>query len=50
LIGHYDKTGELNKLLERAKEEISRLHYKDEKAFPFERFSHQVEGELLHPK
>jgi hypothetical protein len=38
LVGHYDGTGELNKRLERAKEEISRLHYKDEKAFPFERF------------
>jgi hypothetical protein len=38
LIGHYDGTGELNKRLERAKEEISRLHYKDEKVFPFERY------------
>ncbi|KAI2497401.1 hypothetical protein MHU86_9792 [Fragilaria crotonensis] len=31
-------TGELNKRVERAKEEISRLHYKDEKVFPFERY------------
>jgi hypothetical protein len=38
LIGHYDGTGELNKRVERAKEEISRLHYKDEKVFPFERY------------
>jgi hypothetical protein len=39
LVGHsYDGTGELNKRLEHAKEEISRLHYKDEQAFPFERF------------
>ena len=30
--------GELNKRVERAKEEISRLHYKDEKVFPFEKF------------
>jgi hypothetical protein len=38
LIGHYDGTGELNKRLERSKEEISRLHYKDEKSFPFNRY------------
>lgn len=38
LVGHYDGVGELNKRVERAKEEISRLHYKDEKVFPFERF------------
>ncbi|KAI2498698.1 hypothetical protein MHU86_15765 [Fragilaria crotonensis] len=38
LVAHYDGTGELNKRVERAKEEISRLHYKDEKVFPFERF------------
>ena len=38
LIAHYDGTGELNKRLERAKEEINRLHYKDEKSFPFEKF------------
>jgi hypothetical protein len=38
LIGHYDGTGELNKRLERSKEEISRLHYKDKKSFPFERY------------
>jgi hypothetical protein len=38
-MGHYNRTGDLNKRLERAKEEISRLHYtKDEKAFPFKRF------------
>ena len=28
----------MNKRVERAKEEISRLHYKDEKVFPFERY------------
>ena len=38
LINHYDGTGELNKRLERSKEEINRLHYKDEKVFPFERY------------
>ena len=38
LVAHYDGTGELNKRVERAKEEISRLHYKDEKVFPFERY------------
>jgi len=38
LVGHYDGTGELNKRLERAKEELNRLHYKDEKSFPFERY------------
>jgi hypothetical protein len=26
LVGHYDGTGELNKWVERAKEELSRLH------------------------
>ena len=38
LVNHYDGTGELNKRLERAKEEMSRLHYKDEKSYPFERY------------
>ncbi|KAI2511242.1 hypothetical protein MHU86_3208 [Fragilaria crotonensis] len=38
LVAHYDGTGELNKRVEKAKEEISRLHYKDEKVFPFEKF------------
>jgi hypothetical protein len=38
LVAHYDGTGELNKRVERAKEEIARLHYKDEKVFPFERY------------
>ncbi|KAI2489217.1 hypothetical protein MHU86_25377 [Fragilaria crotonensis] len=38
LVDHYDGTGELNKRIERAKEEISRLHYRDEKVFPFERY------------
>ena len=38
LVGHYDGTGELSKRVERAKEEITRLHYKDEKVFPFEKY------------
>jgi hypothetical protein len=38
LINHNDGTGELSKRIERFKEEISRLHYKEEKAFPFERY------------
>ncbi len=38
LVAHYDGTGELNKRVEKAKEEISCLHYKDEKVFPFEKF------------
>jgi hypothetical protein len=38
LVGHYDGTGELNKRVERAKEELSRLHYKDEKVIPFEKY------------
>jgi hypothetical protein len=38
LIAHYDGTGELNKRVEKAKEEISRLHYKGKKVFPFEKF------------
>ena len=38
LVAHYDGTGELNKRLERAKEEMTRLHYKDEKSYPFERY------------
>jgi hypothetical protein len=37
-VKHYDGTGELNKRLERAKEEMNRLHYKDEKSYPFERY------------
>jgi hypothetical protein len=37
LVAHYDGTGELNKCVENAIEEISRLHYKDKKAFPFEK-------------
>jgi hypothetical protein len=38
LVEHYDGTGELNKRVERAKEEMNRLHYKDEKSYPFERY------------
>jgi hypothetical protein len=38
LVQHYDGTGELNKRVERAKEEMNRLHYKDEKSYPFERY------------
>jgi hypothetical protein len=38
LVTHYDGTGELNKRVKKAKEEISRLHYKDEKVFLFEKF------------
>ena len=38
MVAHYDGSGELNKRMERAKEEIGRLHYKDEKSFPFERY------------
>ena len=38
LDGHYDGLGELNKRVERAKEEIACLHYKDENIFPFEEF------------
>ena len=38
LVSHYDGSGELNKRLERAKEEISRLHYRNESVFPFERY------------
>ena len=37
LVGHYDGAGELNKRVQRAKEELARLHYKDEKVFPFEK-------------
>jgi hypothetical protein len=38
LVDHYDGTGELNKRVEHAKAEIARLHYKDEKVFPFEKY------------
>ena len=39
LVGHYDGYGELNKRVERAnKMEILRLHYKDEKVFPYEKY------------
>ena len=37
LIAHNDGTGELDKGVERAKEEIVRLQYKDEKVFRFKR-------------
>ena len=38
LVAHYDGTSELNKRVEKAKEEVSCLHYKDKKVFPFEKF------------
>ncbi len=38
LVAHYDGTGELNKRVKEAKEEISCLHYKDKKVFPFGKF------------
>ena len=38
LVGHYDGYGELNKRTTRAKEELMKLHYKDKKAFSFERY------------
>ena len=44
LVGHYDGTGELNKRVDRAKEEISRLHYKDKKVYPFERHVTKLNG------
>jgi hypothetical protein len=37
LVAHYDGTGELNKRVKEAKEEISCLHYKDKKVFLFEK-------------
>ena len=38
LDGYYDGYGELNKGVERAKMEILRLHYKDEKVFPYKKY------------
>lgn len=38
LVPHYDGAGELSKRVERAKEEIARLHNKDEEVYPFERY------------
>ena len=38
LVQHYDGSGELSKRVERAKAELERLHYKDEKVFPFKKF------------
>jgi hypothetical protein len=38
LVEHYDGSGELSKRVERAKAELERLHYMDEKVFPFEKF------------
>ena len=38
LVTHYDGTGEFNKHVKKAKVEISRLHYKVEKGFPFKKF------------
>ena len=47
LVEHYDGTGELSKRVDRAKAEIERLHYKDEKVFPFEKFiTKQAQGKL----
>ena len=37
LVQHYDGSGELSKRVKRAKAELERLHYKDEKVFPFEK-------------
>ena len=37
-VAHYDGTGELNKCVKKAKEEISCLHYKNERMLPFEKF------------
>jgi hypothetical protein len=38
LLAHYNGYGELNKRTTRAKEELMKLHYKDEKAFSFEKY------------
>ncbi len=38
LIAHYDGYGELNKQVQRAKMELLKLHYKEEKVFPFEKY------------
>ena len=40
LVAHYDGygSGELNKRVQRAKMELLRLHYKDEKVFPYEKY------------
>ena len=38
LVEHYDGYGELNKRTTRAKEELMKLHYKDEKAYSFEKY------------
>jgi hypothetical protein len=46
LVAHYDGTGELNKHVEKAKGEISRLHFKNEKVFPFEKFVTKIKENL----
>ena len=38
LIVHYDGYGELYKHVQRAKMELLKLHYKEEKTFPFEKY------------
>ena len=38
LVQHYDGSGKLSKRVERAKAELERLNFKDEKVFPFEKF------------
>ena len=38
LVAHYDGYGKLNKRVQRAKMELLKLHYKDEKVFPFEKY------------
>ena len=38
LVAHYGGYGELNKHVNRVKMELTRLHYKDEKVFPFEKY------------
>ena len=46
LMAHYDGSGELNKHVERAKEERAWLHYKDEKVSPFEKYVTKLKENL----
>ena len=43
-VAHYDGYGKLNKRVQRAKMELLKLHYKDKKVFPFEKYVTRLKG------
>jgi hypothetical protein len=48
LVEHYDGTGEVNKRVEKAKEQISRLHYKDKRCFHLRSLSPSARKTFLY--